>query len=55
MSYYTLFSLAPFFTIAVAVATIVVEESTVQDQVLRQFEDLIGQPGAIAITKRLQS
>jgi membrane protein len=55
LSYYTLFSLAPLFTIAVAVATVVVEESIVQDQLLRQFEDLIGQPGATAIIKMLQS
>jgi membrane protein len=55
LSYYTLFSLAPLFTIAVAIATVVVEERAVQDQVLRQLEDLIGQPGATAITKMLHS
>jgi membrane protein len=55
LSYYTLFSLAPLFTIAVAVASVAVEERTVQDQVLRQMEGLIGQPGATAITRMLQS
>jgi membrane protein len=55
LSYYTLFSLAPLFTIAVAVAAVVVEESIVQSELLRQFEDLIGEPGATAITKMLQS
>ena len=55
LSYYTLFSLAPLFTIAVAVATVAVEERAVQDQVLRQFEDLMGQPGATAIMKMLLS
>ncbi len=55
LSYYTLFSLAPLFTIAVAVAAVVVEESIVQEGLLRQFEDLIGPPGATAITKMLQS
>ena len=55
LSYYTLFALAPLFTIAVAISTVVVAESTVQDQVRRQFEDLIGHSGATAITKMLQS
>lgn len=55
LSYYTLFSLAPLFTIAVALAAVVVDESIVQEELLRQFEDLIGEPGAAAITKMLQS
>ncbi len=55
LSYYTLFSLAPLLTIAVAVAAVVVDESVVQGELLRQLEDLIGASGAAAMTKMLQS
>ena len=55
LSYYTLFSLAPLLTIAVAVAAVVVEESVVQGELLRQVEDLIGATGTAAMTKMLQS
>src|SRR5512134_3249230 len=55
LSYYTLFSLAPLLTIAVALAAVVVDESVVQGELLRQFEDLIGETGANAMTKMLHS
>lgn len=55
LSYYTLFSLAPLLTIAVAVAAVVVDESVVQGELLRQFEDLIGETGANAMTRMLHS
>src|SRR6185312_8808877 len=55
LSYYTLFSLAPLMTIAVAVSAVVVDHSVVQDELLRKFEDLIGAKGANAMTNMLQS
>lgn len=55
LSYYTLFSLAPLLTIAVAVAAVIVDESIVQGELLRQIEDLIGATGAAAMTTMLQS
>jgi membrane protein len=55
LSYYTLFSLAPLLTIAVAIAGFVVDEGTLQNEVLTQFQALLGQPGAEAIAKMLTS
>jgi membrane protein len=55
LSYYTLFSLAPLLTIAVAIAGFVVDEGTLQNEVLTQFQALLGQPGAEAIAKMLAS
>lgn len=55
LSYYTLFSLAPLLTIAVAIAGLVVDEKVVQDEVLGQFQGLIGKPGAGAIANMLES
>lgn len=55
LSFYTLFSLAPLLTIAVAIAGLVVDEKVVQDEVLGQFKDLIGVRGADAIANMLES
>ena len=55
LSYYTLFSLAPLLTIAVALAGLVVDEKAVQEEVLSQFQDVIGRPGADAIANMLKS
>ena len=55
LSFYTLFSLAPLLTIAVAIAGLVVEEKVVQDEVLGRFKGLIGTPGADAIANMLES
>lgn len=55
LSYYTLFSLAPLLTIAVAVANVVVDQSVVQEELLRKVEDLMGEKGANAMTTMLHS
>ena len=55
LSYYTLFSLAPLLTIAVAVAGLVADENVVQEEVQRQFQHLIGKPGAEAVANMLKS
>ena len=55
LSYYTLFSLAPLLTIAVAIAGLVVDKKIVQDEVLGQFQGLIGKSGADAIANMLES
>ena len=43
LSYYTLFSLAPLLTLAVAFAAVVVDEHVVQGELRHQLEDLIGE------------
>ncbi|HSL05315.1 MAG TPA: YihY/virulence factor BrkB family protein [Nitrospiraceae bacterium] len=55
LSYYTLFSLAPLLTLAVAIAGLVVDEKTVRDEVLDRSQGLIGKPGAEAIADMLES
>jgi membrane protein len=55
LSYYTLFSLAPLLTIAVALAAVVADRDAVQGELLAQFERLIGTAGAEAMAKMLQS
>ena len=55
LSYYTLFSLAPLLTIAVAIAAVVADEDAVQQELLGQFEDLIGKSGAEAMANMLHS
>ena len=55
LSYYTLFSLAPLLTIAVAIAGVVIDVATVQDELRDQFQALIGKSGAEAIANMLHS
>jgi membrane protein len=55
LSYYTLFSLAPLLTIAIAIAGLVVDEKMVREKVLGQSQGLIGKPGADAIANMLES
>src|SRR5690348_4880828 len=55
LSYYTLFSLAPLLTIAVAIAGLVIDVDTVQDELSDQFRALIGNSGAEAIANMLHS
>ncbi len=55
LSYYTLFSLAPLLTIAVALAAVVADKTAVQGELLAQFENLVGTAGAEAMAKMLQS
>jgi membrane protein len=55
LSYYTLFSLAPLLTIAVAIAAVVADEDAAQEELLGQFKDLIGKPGADAMANMLHS
>jgi membrane protein len=45
LSYYTLFSLAPLLTLAVAGAAMVVDETVVQEKLLRLLQELIGKKG----------
>src|SRR5678816_1748528 len=55
LSYYTLFSIAPLLTLAVAVAAVVVDETVVQGELLRQLQELIGEKGTNAMTHMLHS
>src|SRR5437773_9803206 len=55
LSYYTLFSLAPLLTIAVAIAAVMADKEVVQEELLGQFEGLMGTPGAEAMANMLRS
>jgi membrane protein len=55
LSYYTLFSLAPLLTIAVAVAAVVAEENAVQEALLGRFATLVGTAGADSLAAMLHS
>ena len=55
LSFYTLFSLAPLLTIAVAIAGLAVNKEMVRDEVLGQFQGLIGKSGADAVANMLES
>jgi membrane protein len=55
LSYYTLFSLAPLLTIAVAIAGLVVDEKVVQEELLGRFQGLMGKAGADTIANMLES
>lgn len=55
LSYYTLFSLAPLLTIAVALAAVVADEATVQGELLTQFENLTGKAGTETMANMLRS
>src|SRR4030095_4032583 len=54
-AYNTRFSLAPLLTLAVAAAATVVDETVVQEELLRQLQELIGGKGANALTPMLHS
>ena len=55
LSYYTLFSLAPLLTLAVAGAATMVDETVVQEELIHQLQELIGEKGADALTPMLHS
>lgn len=55
LSYYTLFSLAPLLTLAVAGAAMMVDETVVQEELIHQLQELIGEKGADALTPMLHS
>jgi membrane protein len=55
LSYYTLFSLAPLLTIAVGIAAVMADKEVVQEELLGQFEGLMGTPGAEAMANMLRS
>jgi membrane protein len=55
LSFYTLFSLAPMLTIAIGIAAVMADKEVVQEELLGQFEGLMGTPGAEAIANMLRS
>jgi membrane protein len=55
LSYYTLFSLAPLLTLAVALAGLVADEGAVQTELHGQLEGLVGKPGADAMSSMVSS
>jgi len=55
LSYYTVFSVAPLLIITIAIAAIVFDQQTAQQQLLDQIRGLIGDQGAHAIEAMLQN
>ena len=55
LTYYTVFSLAPMLIIAIAVAGLIWQQSSVQDMVLSQIQGLIGEQGREFIASLLDS
>ncbi|MGB3294208.1 MAG: YihY/virulence factor BrkB family protein [Phormidesmis sp.] len=55
LAYYTTFSLAPVLVIAVAVASFLFEQSTVQTRIIEQLQGLLGNSGAELIKEMLTS
>ncbi len=55
LAYYTVFSIAPLLLIAIAIAGLVFDPSTVRDQLNAQLGDFIGPSGASAIQALLES
>jgi membrane protein len=55
LAYYSVFSLGPILLIAIGVAALVFEASSVQDQVIAQIGGLVGQQGADAVRAMIAS
>src|SRR5690606_38897334 len=55
LAYYTLFSLAPLFVVAIAVAGIVVDEESARAELKEQMETMIGPAGATVVDQALES
>ncbi len=53
LAYYTTFSLAPVLVIAIAVASFLFEQSTVQTRIVEQLQGLLGDNGAELVTEML--
>lgn len=55
LAYYSIFSLGPLLIIAIAVASLFFDGGAVQQQVMTQFRDLVGDPAAKTIESILAS
>ncbi len=55
LAYYTIFSLAPVLIIAIAVASFLFEQSTVQTRIIEQMQGLLGENAAGLIQEMLTS
>ena len=55
LAYYTTFALAPVLVIAIAVASFLFEQSTVQTRIVEQLQGLIGSSGAELVKEMLTS
>jgi len=55
LAYYTLFSIAPLFIIAIAVAGLFFGEEAARGEIVAQLQDLIGREGAVAVQALLTS
>jgi membrane protein len=55
LSYYTIFSIAPFLVIVISIAGVVFERSTVENNVYAQISKLIGPDAAVQIQSIIQN
>lgn len=55
LAFYTLFSLAPVLIVAVSVAGFIFGQEAAKGEILRQFQSLMGTPGAAVIETVIQS
>lgn len=53
LAYYTTFALAPILIIAIAVASFLFEQSTVQERIIEQMQGLLGNSGAELVQEML--
>jgi membrane protein len=54
-SYYTIFALAPLLVLAIGIAAIIFDRASVQQQVLAQFQGLVGQTGSDLLGTMLEN
>ncbi len=55
LAFYTIFSLAPLLILVIAIASLIFDQGTVQDEILQQIESLIGSSGADALSTVLDN
>ncbi|GAB4234446.1 MAG: YihY/virulence factor BrkB family protein [Elainellaceae cyanobacterium] len=55
LAYYTVFSLAPLLVIVIAIASLLFDRATVQDQITTQIQGLVGQEGASLVQTALEN
>src|ERR1700722_8829689 len=55
LAFYTILSLAPLVTLVIALVALALGHSTAQDQIIAQFQGMIGQDGASAVRTMIEN
>jgi membrane protein len=55
LAFYTILSLAPLVTLVIALVALALGHSTAQDQIIAQFQSMIGQDGASAVRTMIEN